>query len=187
MFLQERELKRLMKNAYKGGLVIANHKGRIYLSGWGWEMDIKREYLPKTILAQIIELTGELPDEDERFSATKDGNQMEVGAMEVAISDIGTMAEITKVAIFPSCGAPMRVLTIKPFGKVVLLHENAVQMVNEKCIDNVRGEEVPAGPMYVENEGIIWWNNVMRFKVMYKPVDEPEQALVRNLEKIKLG
>ena len=174
MFLRDKEFRKLLKNAYKGGLIIANHDGRIYMSGWGWEMDIKREYLPKTILAQIIELAGEVPDEGERFSATKDGNQMEVGTMEVAISDIGAMAEITKVAIFPSCGALMRVLTIEPFGKVVLLHENAVQMVNEKCIDNDLGETAPAGPMYVENEGIIWWNNVMRFKVMYKPVDEPE-------------
>lgn len=187
MFLRDREFRRLLKNAYKGGLILANHDGRIYMSGWGWEMDIKREYLPKTILAQIIELAGELPDEEERFSATKEGNQMELGTMEVSISDIGAMAEITKVAIITSCGAPMRVLKTKPFGKVVLLLENVIQMVSEKCIDNVKGEEVPAGPMYVEGEGIIWWNNIMRFKVMYRTVDESEQELVTQLEKIHLG
>lgn len=184
MFLVERELRRLLKKAYKGGLIVANHEGRIYLAGWGWEMDIKREHLPKEILAQIIELTGELPEPEKRFSATKDGNQFEIGDMEVKCEKMGTMLDISKLVLIPEMGSPMRVLKSIDFGKVILLHETVMQMVRKNCIDSAKGELPPSGPMYIPGEGIFWWNNIMRFKAMYMTPDIAEDDLIAQLEKI---
>lgn len=185
MFLKEQPLKRLLKTAYKGGLIIGNTGERIYLSGWGWELDIDRRHLPKTILAQIIELAGELPAEEECFSATKDGNQMELRSLEdmtVGVEKYGVPVEKTKILINTECGTVLRVLQIKDTKKVVLIHESALGMVDSRCINSDKGEVEPQGPIYAPNEGIFWSNNIMTFKVLYVTADPPEQDLITGLE-----
>ena len=77
MFLNEKVLNNLMKQAYKSdGLVIAqNEDNWVYIAGRFWETEIKREYIPKQTLANIIALAGELPEPGERFRSDKQGNQ----------------------------------------------------------------------------------------------------------------
>ena len=62
MFLKKTVLKRLMKEAYKHGLRVAATEERYYLCGGYWEMDILKEYMPKEILAAVLELTGWIPE-----------------------------------------------------------------------------------------------------------------------------
>ena len=52
MFLNEKVLNNLMKQAYKSdGLVIAqNEDNWVYIAGRFWETEIKREYIPKHLL-----------------------------------------------------------------------------------------------------------------------------------------
>ena len=66
MFVKMSILKRLMKEAYKSGLVLANNGETIMIAGNYWQMDIKRALMPKELLAAIIELAGELPGAGER-------------------------------------------------------------------------------------------------------------------------
>ena len=77
MFVKLSILKRLMKQAYKSGLALANSGERILIAGRYWEMDIRKEEMPKELLAAVIELAGELPEPGKRYSCTKDGNQQE--------------------------------------------------------------------------------------------------------------
>lgn len=64
MFLKPQILKRIIKSAYnQSSLVLANTGENMYISGGYWEMEIKKEFLPKTILAAVIELAGEIPSE----------------------------------------------------------------------------------------------------------------------------
>ena len=49
---------------------------------------MKREFIPKKTLGDIIALTGELPEKGERFRATKEGNQMETG-LPLTVSEEG--------------------------------------------------------------------------------------------------
>lgn len=80
MFLNNTILKRLMKQAYKDAhLVVAQTEERYYISGIYWEMDVKKEFMPKQIMAQLIELAGEVPGIGKAFRATKDGNLEEDG------------------------------------------------------------------------------------------------------------
>ena len=78
MFLQKKIFKRLMTEAYKHRLIVAmTEDDWLYIAGSYWEVNIKREYIPKETMGDIIALIGELPEPGERFSATKEGNQME--------------------------------------------------------------------------------------------------------------
>ena len=62
MFINTKILKQLMKEAYKSGLSIGQTEDEIHISGKNWTADIKKRWMPKQIMAQIIELAGELPD-----------------------------------------------------------------------------------------------------------------------------
>ena len=80
MFINEKVLNKLMKEAYKTGLVVAAREdGWLYIAGRYWEVEMKRRLIPKEILGNIISLIGELPDSGERFLATSEGNQLEIG------------------------------------------------------------------------------------------------------------
>lgn len=185
MFLRKNEFKRLLKSAYKGGLVVGNTGERIYLSGWGWEMDILREYLPKEILAQIIELAGELPEEGESFSSTKEGNQYECRTLEdmtVAVRGTSFPIEMTKVIFDSSKTAPTRIYQISSTGKIVLVYLSDLDMIDNRVIDTYNGEIEAMGPLYAPGEGIFWKNNVMTYKSLYGDTTEEEQELIKKLE-----
>lgn len=55
MFINTKILKSLMKTAYKGtGLVLSQTEDRYYIAGSFWEMDVKKKYMPKQIMAQTL-------------------------------------------------------------------------------------------------------------------------------------
>ena len=69
MFLAPRILNKLMIKAYSSeGLTVAVDKEEwIYLAGNRWQVSVKKEFIPKKTLGDIIALTGELPEKGERF------------------------------------------------------------------------------------------------------------------------
>lgn len=186
MFLREKALRKLLKQAYKGGLVVGNTGKTIYLSGWCWELEILREHLPKEILAQIIELTGELPEEGECFSATSEGNQMEARdteGMTVAVQKYSVPLRWTRLLFHSGKNAVMRIYQNQTTNKIVLIHENYLNMVSSQCIQEMKGETEAMGPLYAPGEGIFWKNNIMTFKVFYGEAGgEEEEELIKKLE-----
>ena len=79
MFLKTNLLKRLMKQAYAGGGLIAAGRGDwIYISGSYWEIEAEKGYISKKTMGDLISLIGELPEDKERFQGRKrrkpDGN-----------------------------------------------------------------------------------------------------------------
>ena len=80
MFLRKSILKKLMTQAYKDKLTVAmNGEGWLYIAGSYWEVGIKKDFITKETMGDIISLIGELPLPGERFAANKEGNQLEVG------------------------------------------------------------------------------------------------------------
>lgn len=187
MFLKAEILKKLMKEAYKkSGLAVANTGERIYIAGSYWEMDILKKFLPKTILAQIIELAGELPEEGTRFLATKDGNQMEIGKREeVVVDGDAVQLTVTNLIILSEYGVAQRVLQ-NPFGKIVLINNIAICMVSGQVIEKEKGECEPIGPLYAFQKGVFWANNWVRFRYVERTVDNEDAELISNLEGLKL-
>lgn len=87
MFLKPSILNRLMKQAYKTGLTVARTKDDwLYIAGRYWEISVKRDFISKRTMGDLIALVGELPAPGERFEATKEGNQMEAGLL-LAVND----------------------------------------------------------------------------------------------------
>lgn len=187
MFLKPQILKKMMKEAYKGsGLVLAATKERYYISGYWWELEVEKEFLTKTIAAQIIELAGEFPKTGERFCAKENGNQMETCLkMEIGKMEREEGIEITKTMILSKTGVLQRVLQ-KSNGEIALLNNKIVEMISDKEVDRDNGEHEHVGPAYSPKEGkVLFWNNVMRFRVGCR-IDDENAEMIHDLQEINL-
>lgn len=122
MFLQKKIFKRLMTEAYKHRLIVAmTEDDWLYMAGSYWEVNIKKEYIPKETMGDIIALIGELPEPGERFSATKEGNQMEFDGkrqIDVAPFKRNEPLVITDVLMLGIGGTLLRLLQDAETGQV---------------------------------------------------------------------
>ena len=72
MFFKAAVFKKLIKEAYAGiGLTIGRAEEYIFLSGGYWLIWMKKDKIPNKLKASIIELTGELPINNQVFKARK--------------------------------------------------------------------------------------------------------------------
>ncbi len=186
MFLNNGILKRLMKQAYKaGGLIVARTEKRTYIAGNFWEMDVLQEFLPKQILAQIIELAGELPGEGERFRADKNGNQMEmVLKKEVDQNGFSEGIEVTNFILLGKQSTAQRVLQT-PAGKAYIVNDAFIEIADNAAVAEDRGEyRVGDHPLY-NRDGILWRNNVASFHAFWRD-DKPHERVLMELERVDL-
>ncbi|MDD3416376.1 MAG: hypothetical protein PHY47_20630 [Lachnospiraceae bacterium] len=185
MFLNSNILKKLMKQAYKRGLVIAQTEKRYYIAGGYWEMDVKKEFLPKTILAQIIELAGEVPDVGERFRATKDGNQIEFEMpIEVDARGFENDIEITQLILI-SKGVHQRILQSPQTGDVKTVNNVFVEIADNTGIEKEKGEYRVEKPLYHDVKGILWANNVARLRAGFR-YDEAHKRILEEITQIDI-
>lgn len=198
MFLARSGLRRLMRNAYKGGgLRIRNTGEGISITGSSWAVYFLAGEIPKETLGDLISMVGELPERGESYTADKNGNQMEIwddtwqNAMEIAGSG-GEDLEITPVVVegFPYF---MRILQDCNM-QITLIDERMKDIVQPSLIDPDDDETLPDGPMLCTGNiigttvhTICWSNNRMAFCVM--PIithDENIIEIIRGLENMPL-
>lgn len=179
MFLNEKVLNNLMKQAYKSdGLVIAqNEDNWVYIAGRFWEVEIKREYIPKQTLANIIALAGELPEPGERFRSDKQGNQYEIEMLTSIDTKSYTMGPltITNTLQIGTAGSLQRYLQDTDTGMLYLLNEAFINL-REGSIDEERGEYVPSDPFYSKS-GVLWQNNICRMTSTFRHDKKNEKTL----------
>lgn len=179
MFLNEKVLNNLMKQAYKSdGLVIAqNEDNWVYIAGRFWEVEIKREYIPKQTLANIIALAGELPEPGERFRSDKQGNQYEIEMLTSIDTKSYTMGPltITNTLQIGTAGSLQRYLQDTDTGMLYLLNEAFINL-REGSIDEERGEYVPSDPFYSKS-GVLWQNNICRMTATFRHDKKNEKTL----------
>lgn len=176
MFVKMSILKRLMKEAYKSGLTLANSGERILIAGWYWEMDIRKEEMPKELLAAIIELAGELPDAGERYICDKGGNQKEFGKpMEINPEGCETEYIVTNVTLLSGTGTEQRILQNYGTGDIELINEVFVDLIYKAEKDLSMPE--PEGPYCRPGMCALWDNGLMRFKAYLRHDDENEEML----------
>ncbi len=186
MFLKPQILKRLMKKAYKSsGLVIGNTGTQYFLQGGSWRFLCNKEYVPKTILAQIIELAGELPDKGECFSANKDGNQMEMNPMEVEVPNGAEEIEISDLILLGKSGNPQRVLQFKMTGHIYLVNDTYIQMIDKNECDFDDGETAPGEPYCHTDHGVFFCNGTMTLQILFR-VDDFHVKLLDSLKNFDL-
>lgn len=179
MFLNEKVLNNLMKQAYKSdGLVIAqNEDNWVYIAGRFWEVEIKREYIPKQTLANIIALAGELPEPGERFRSDKQGNQYEIEMLTSIDTKSYTMGPltITNTLQIGTAGSLQRYLQDTDTGMLYLLNEAFINL-REGSIDEEHGEYVPPDPFYSKS-GVLWQNNICRMTATFRHDKKNEKTL----------
>ena len=187
MFLKPQILKRIIKSAYnQSSLVLANTRENMYISGGYWEMEIKKEFLPKTILAAVIELAGEIPSEGGRFIASKTENKNVPGRMHVDIEGINQNIEISDVIIKSKTKVFQRLLQDPETLQIVLVNDTYIDIIDSKNVETDRGEGIAQGPFYEITKGILFYNNVMKFRVMHRE-DTDNKQIIKHLESEYIG
>ncbi len=181
MFLNTKIVNKLIKEAFKTGLVIAATKEHIHLEGTYWMIDIKRDFLPKEIMGKIIELTGWIPEPDVRVIADKDGWQYEVGVFEIEKEFDGKRLEVTNVLIKSAWDTDQRILQDEN-GKTYLINNVFADMT--KGTELEEGEEFPGKPLYNEY-GAEWKNNAGALYVRFRQ-DMQHERILEEMTKIDL-
>lgn len=179
MFLKTNLLNRLMKQAYAGGrLIVARRGDWIYLCGGYWEVEAEKGYISKKTMGDLISLIGELPEDKERFRAGKDGNQIEIEMPMGIVIDLfnpRNRLTVTDLILLHQNGVEQRILQDADTGSLYLLNNLFVDMVNNKCIEEGKGEScVLDQPMFHPKLGVLWDNGHCRLHALFR---EPEEIL----------
>lgn len=189
MFLTRSGLKRLMRNAYKGGgLRVRRDRSGLSISGAYWTVYFLWGEWPKETMGDLISLVGVLPDVGDQYLSDKNGNQMELwddslqSAMEIA-GDAVTYLNVMPVILeeFPRYYRMMRNPKTKD---IVCIKEQYFECVNPELIDADDDEMLPEGPIIGTGsilgksvDVVSWHNNRMAFAVI--PERPQEEKMIR--------
>ena len=188
MFITTRGFKSLIKEMYTAKkLYIANDGEGYTISGWYWNIWIAHGWIPKKELAGIIELTGELPAAGEAFTASKDGNQYEFefsdekDAMKLALH-CDMRLDITPVVLKYETGQQARVLQRQDNGKIVLINERFMDMIDNGVVEYGKGESQAEGPfIHPTATGVFYRSDTMAMRIMPR-TDDKNIRLLEYLE-----
>lgn len=188
MFITSQGFKKLINEAYKGvGLNVGNDGEGYYISGGYWVIWIMHGWIPKKELASIIELTGEMPEPEEGFKATKAGNQYELPWHEAYAAMTHAMEceeymEVTPMTLKYKNGQQARILKNRNDGKIVLVNERFIDIVDNTVVEYDKGEFQAEGPMLSRRtQGVFWRNDTMALHV-YPRTDDENKRLIEYLE-----
>lgn len=91
---------------------------------------------------------------------------------------------ITDVIIM--CGRATHRVAQDPYtGKIMLIQNRIVDLIDETAIEEDKGEGTPLPVLYNKCLGFYWQNNVMKFRVMYCKNKKAER-IIKHLEQISL-
>ncbi len=187
MFINTQILKRLMKEAYKGkGLRVARTEERYYISGGHWELDVLTDFAPKEVLAQIMELTGDIPAMYESYLADESGNQSEF-ELPTVVKEDGFVPgiEVTKFILLGARNeVPQRILQ-SDAGKTYIVNNVFIDIISRKNIEEARGEVADVQLTFRPEQGILWSNNVARLHAYWR-VDDYHERVLKDLQDIDL-
>lgn len=185
MFIKPNALKKLMKEAFKGGgLRVAKMEGRLYLAGSYWAVECQMDRVQWSILAALIEMTGQIPEEGEKYRAEPGGNQYEE-FLETKIQKDEAAEELvmTDLVIMEKYGIPVRILQNPCTGAIELVQNRIADMIDdEEAAKNQ--EENPDGPM-LSRGGLLWENETGALLVGRCELKNKD-SLLHCLEKINL-
>ena len=168
MFINIKILKQLMKEAYKSGLLIGQTEDEIYLSGKNWTANIKKKWMPKQIMAQIIELAGELPDVGKKKSYYRtNGNDYseDIGEMEIEEEEsLNAIAEVTDLILIDAFGTKNRLLQTNH--RILVVNNVFVEIADPQLV-NAERESSIEGPI-LKDYRIVWRTNMAQFSADLK-------------------
>ena len=195
MFIQLKDLKKMLKEAYTGvGLCVARRGDSVLFSGSNWVIATEKESMDKKQLAAVIELAGELPENGEAFKATKEENQYEIGGVRWDMIDRTEDREeeekltVTEVVLerYPG-GKPMRVLQAAD-GRVEVLGDRFVKAIDPMSM-NLDYECEVQGPFINRKfpKQVYWKSEAATLTALLYDQDElKEKDILEYLRDIKM-
>lgn len=195
MFIQLKDLKKMLKEAYTGvGLCVARRGDDVLFGGSGWVIATEKESMDKKQLAAVIELTGELPGNGEAFKATKEENQYEIGGVHWDMIDRTEDREeeekltVTEVVLerYPG-GKAMRVLQAAD-GRVEVLDDRFVKAIDPMSM-NLDYECEVQGPFINRKfpKQVYWKSEAATLTALLYDQDElKEKDILEYLRDIKM-
>ena len=195
MFISRKGLMKLMTQAYKGagGLKVKNDGVGLSISGISWSVYFLWPDLPKEVMGDLISLVGKLPEKEECYEASPEGNQMvmydeeSLNAMEAGLQGGPELKQIPLVLL--SSGAIQILQTQNEKPETVLVDHYKLGLIRPGDINKAAGEEFPTGPFHtgrmIEDRfraAATWVNNQMGFSIGFAmPTDEYTSDLAQIL------
>jgi hypothetical protein len=157
MFINEKILIRRMKQAYnKGsGVLMAREDGWYHLKAGYWYAKIAVGFLPRSILALMIEMSGVIPEEGEHWTSDKEKDQYELYLPALAIPRNRYPMYKRRLALLSPGGKPLRVLQLAS-NEIMTFDEELVAAADPACLDGANDEGTLEGPFYNEDGGCFW-------------------------------
>lgn len=162
MFLNQKILSKLMKEACKGGLTVGREEDWIHLAGRGWKTIIKESNMPNKTKGDIVALLGKLPTSGECYRVTTKEIEEEEGLL----------------------SGMQRVLQFED-GKIVTVNNMFVDIVDNTSIDEKNGEYSADGPFDAGTE-VYWENNVCIFWASKCTVGKNNEENIHQLSGLEL-
>jgi hypothetical protein len=190
MFLNISKTSKLIKDAYKTKLGIGNIQDGIIISSGLWTIWIENEHVPNKIKAVIMELAGEMPDENVVFEVNKEAPEPQVTEPEIYKSVLSSVEKARhKMIVTPVVLKQHREFRLLQndeynFEKAIVgLPEDQYMIIDKTVVDlDVEGE--PTGPCNKGNhESPIYWHNSI-CTVIFMPVNLKQSELITALSNI---
>lgn len=187
MFLNITALKKILTNSYKStGLTVGrlDHELVVCNTCMGFQIDIN--FVPNKLKGILAELIGDLPEEGEIYTYTKEGQQAE---MELERYDFyerwkaaKDFAEKTPIMLRGHMN-DFRLLQLNGSGRMIAVYREFVDLIGMK--DLGESENMPGRPSY--REGVLYWKNdsMIYFAARTEPKEDISQLLFPALEQFR--
>lgn len=159
MFLNITALKKILTNFYKStGLTVGRTETDLIVCNtyMGFQVDI--DFVPNKLKAVLIELIGDLPEEGEFYTYSKEGQQAEIDLDRFDFykcwKDAKDYAIATPIIIAGSGPSDYRLMQLNT-GRIVSVAGMLINLIS--CKDLTETENMPQRPSY--NGGIFYWKN----------------------------
>lgn len=192
MFIKQKQLERLLKEAYKeNSLYISRTRSdtdeAIYtIAGNSWAIWVGEEWLTKEAKAAIIKLCDDLPEMGGAYRIQWGEKQMEMDDVfhNALLDYFKSEQELRQTRLMLTRNE--RILQC-PEGKIYLARGKDLDLINEFAVDHENGEKSPVGPFLSKEKNRIYWrNNVCTVMIRLLERNEEEKELWEHLEGIKV-
>lgn len=187
MFLNITALKKILTNSYKStGLTVGRTETDLIVCNtyMGFQVDI--DFVPNKLKGILAELIGDLPEEGEFYTYSKEGQQAEMDLDRFDFykcwKDAKGFAVKTPIMIAGEGDGDYRLMQIGT-GNMVAIQERIVDLISYKSLEKT--ENLPGRPSFAN--GIFYWKNdtTILFSGGYDLREEITNLLFPALEKFQ--
>lgn len=175
MFINEKILIKLMKRAQKSsGVYIGRWDGWYVICGGYWKARIAVGRLPRSVAAAMVELSGNIPQEGEAWTADKEKNQLEGFSKWENAEGVGPCF-VRPVWVATPGGTPLRVLQLNDGTCLTFRDEHVAAALY--AIDTSTQESQKDGPHWDGDRGAVWQTNQAAWHIYSMRYDEMSDIL----------